>query len=108
GRGGWGEAAGLGGGGDLAPAEGQTQLRVPAGRVPGLLARKGPGIGAVWQEAGSQPLEALTHRLGVAFVEKGAVAVERKVRPAAPRRTPGLRWLAGGGRSPFPADAPAA
>jgi hypothetical protein len=95
--------------GDLAPAEGETRLLVPVGQIPRLLARKGPSIAPLWDEAGSRPLEALTQRLSVSFAPKEVpVMVGRKFRPGAQKRSRAVRWQdAGTDRALFTVDAPA-
>jgi hypothetical protein len=92
--------------GDLAAAPGGEELRVPAGAVAGLLARRGPDVEVEWEAAGGARSDALARRLSLSFVP-GREGAPRLVRSGPAGRSDALRWEGRGtDRALFTVDSP--
>ena len=62
--------------GDVAAAEGEIRLDIPAGQVEKLEA-DGVSMAAAWKQAGIEPREALARRLSVRFSQEGGLKARR-------------------------------
>ncbi len=80
--------------GDVAPAEGECQLRIPEASVADIMADRNKDVTFWWEQVRTPALETLTRRLSLALVPgKGDITVSR-TGPAAAQ--PALRWTGQG------------